>query len=259
MPRIVAMLTDFGLQDGYVAEMRGVVMSHDFEIRLVDITHEIAPQDVRGGAYVLSTVIKRFPQGTVYLCVVDPGVGTARRPIVVRHRLGTFVGPDNGLFTPILGEDVAEVVEIVPERLGAVDVSRTFHGRDLFAPAAARAAVGEPIHCLGNVVTDPIVLQGWDPVASGDGIKGRVLHIDRFGNAITNIPEQALEGRKGVLVKAGEHQLDDVAKTYGDVAQGQWLALFGSQRTLELSINGGNAAETLDIRPGDSVSVSWEG
>ncbi|RLC85831.1 MAG: hypothetical protein DRI79_10855, partial [Chloroflexi bacterium] len=185
---LVTLTTDFGTADGYVGTMKGVILSIAPDAQLVDISHEIAPQNVRQAAYVLYTAYPFFPPHTVHLVVVDPGVGSARRPIALRTPAGYFVGPDNGVFSYVMArEPVEALVELRDPRYRLPQVSHTFHGRDVFAPAAAHLAAGVPITALGPPVLDPVTFPPPCLEITPEGITGEVLHADRFGNVITSI------------------------------------------------------------------------
>jgi S-adenosyl-L-methionine hydrolase (adenosine-forming) len=256
MSKIVTLLTDFGTQDGYVAEMKGVMLKANCDLNIVDISHSIPAQDVAHGAYVLGCVQKQFPADTIHVGVVDPGVGTARRAIVISHASGTFVGPDNGLFTAALADgDVISIHEIGHD---AGTVSRTFHGRDVFAPAAAQLSLGVSPGELGPALSDPVKLSGWSTTVDPSGVTGSVLHIDRFGNAITNISAELLVGRTIAGVSAGECEIDRISDTYGDVRAGDAVGMIGSQDTLEIGVNGGSASDQLEIKRGMDVVVRWD-
>jgi len=200
---LVTLTTDFGTTDGYVGTMKGVIFNIVPSARLVDISHEIAPQDVRQAAYVLYTAYPFFPPHTVHIVVVDPGVGSARRPIALRTPAGYFVGPDNGVFSYVMAcEPVEALVELADPRYRLPQVSRTFHGRDVFAPAAAHLAAGVPIMALGPPVRDPVTLPPPRLEITSGGVTGEVLHADHFGNVITSI---------GLLVWSGGELLLDPA------------------------------------------------
>ena len=200
---LVTLTTDFGTADGYVGTMKGVILSIAPDAQLVDISHEIAPQNVRQAAYVLYTAYPFFPPHTVHLVVVDPGVGSARRPIALRTPAGYFVGPDNGVFSYVMArEPVEALVELRDPRYRLPQVSHTFHGRDVFAPAAAHLAAGVPITALGPPVLDPVTFPPPCLEITPEGITGEVLHADRFGNVITSIGKLMWVGDELVLEPA---------------------------------------------------------
>jgi S-adenosylmethionine hydrolase len=245
MSPVVTLLTDFGYQDSYVAEMKGALLRRVPGVLLVDISHAVAPGDVAGGQYVLARTWRQFPAGTIHLAVVDPGVGSARRALAVSHGEHFFVGPDNGLLTPVL--DDAVTVELpVP-----ADAAPTFHGRDLFAPAAAALAGGDPVTSLGREMHDPVRLPVSLPRADGEFTVGRVVHVDRFGTLITDIPRSAL-GSASVVVVGGEAPVP-LGLTFADVASGELVAFVGSGGTLEIAARDRSAAQAIGVGVGSEV------
>ncbi len=244
---IVTLLTDFGSLDTYVAEVKAVILRRAPNVRLVDITHEVPPGDVRRAQYLLARAWKQFPSGTVHLAVVDPGVGTGRRAIGARAYDHFFVAPDNGLLSPLL--DDAEVVALrVPE-----DASPTFHGRDVFAAAVAEVAVGQPLHTLGSTVTDPCELPMPRASRMNGQIVGEVVSVDRFGNLITNIPG---EWCVGGTVSVGDVAVGPVRRTFRDVPPGALLAYVGSSGTLEVGVRDASATAALGAQSGAAVTFS---
>jgi S-adenosylmethionine hydrolase len=245
MRPIVTLLTDFGTADGYVAQMKGVILTHAPEVALVDITHEIAPQDVTHARFVVERYWHRFPPGTVHLVVVDPGVGSPRAALAVTADHRCLLGPDNGVLTAPLRHETAHAVALeVPH--GA---SPTFHGRDVFAPAAAALAMGTPITQLGTPHANPLRL-AWPEPATGAGgqLQGEVLVIDRFGNAITNLPGDL--GGSRVTFDTCELPL---RRTYAEVAADEPLALVGSSGHVEIAVREGSAAQRFALRRGTRV------
>lgn len=276
---LITLTTDFGAADGYVGTMKGVILTIAPTARLVDISHHIAPQNVRQAAYVLYTAYPFFPPHTVHLVVVDPGVGSARRAIAVRTPAGAFVGPDNGVLSYVMAnenEPVEAIVELTNPRYQLPRVSHTFHGRDLFAPAAAHLAAGVPIAALGPPVHDPVTLPLPRLDVSHESISGAVLHADRFGNIVTSIGrlswnedalalDPAFRGAGGgertqfeasrATVVAGKEKLDSIHRTYAQVEPGAILALVGSDGYLEIAVREGSAADRLGLQPGDPITV----
>jgi S-adenosyl-L-methionine hydrolase (adenosine-forming) len=248
---LITLCTDFGTVDGYVAQMKGVIHSICFNARLIDMTHDIAPQDVRAGAYVIATAAPRFPQGTIHVGVVDPGVGGRRRGIILCALGHVFIGPDNGLFSPFL-DGVEEAYELI----APPGSSTTFHGRDLFAPAAARIAAGENPANLGTPLRDLARLDEWTKTISDERVEGRITHIDRFGNVITNLrPEDFEKTPKSLFVRDRDAPKDlPILETYCRVKEDAALWLVGSGGFYELAVRNANAAERFDIRRGDVVS-----
>ncbi len=259
---IITLTTDFGQGDAYVAAMKGAILGISRHATLVDVSHDVPAQDVAAGAYLLQCAHRYFPPGTIHVAVVDPGVGSRRRGIVVETGGGLFVGPDNGLFGPVYeSERVERVVEILNPDLMLPRVSSTFHGRDVFGPVAAHLCEGIPVREVGPPICDWVGLPLWELEAGCGGLCGRIVHVDRFGNGITNLHRSRIEtaaGEKALRIQVGERTLGGLSRTYADAPQGQPLVLYGSQDTVEVSINGGSAATELGIRRGDAVSVLWE-
>jgi S-adenosyl-L-methionine hydrolase (adenosine-forming) len=264
---LLTLTTDFGTQDAYVATMKGVIASVSREIRTIDITHSVGVQDVMAAAWLLLQAIPFFPPSSVHLVVVDPGVGTKRRAVACRIAGHTFVGPDNGMFSLLLGDDglgPAAPEEVVvldrPEWWRTPRPSHTFHGRDIFAPIAAHLACGHTLLEVGTPAPPAsLVRMQWvRPRADEQGIQGWVVHIDRFGNAITNIPGALVEAyRAGRSIRcyAGATVLSGLSQTYADVETGEPLVLVGSSGNVEVSVNGGDASTLLSIRKGSAVQV----
>jgi S-adenosyl-L-methionine hydrolase (adenosine-forming) len=258
---VIALLTDFGTRDHYAGTMKGVALSICPDATLVDITHDIAPHDVLGGALELAASYKYFPAGTVFLVVVDPGVGSTRRGIAADLGEFRFVAPDNGVLTAVLDEQPArKVVELTERRYARPTVSRTFEGRDRFAPAAAWLAKGIELAALGRPAGAIHRLDIPKPVVSGEAgrtVAGQVLRVDRFGNLVTNIDRRTFEKLAGALdIHVGPHHVSRVVTTYADLAAGEVGALFGSTEHLEISVNGASAAERLGVGRGTSVTVA---
>ena len=247
MSRVVTLTTDFGTADGYVGEMKGVLLSLAGDVQIVDITHDIPPQDIELARLTVARMWRRFPAGTIHLVVVDPGVGSARAALAVESDARFLVGPDNGVLSPALFEPTARVVALPISK----HASATFHGRDVFAPAAASLARGEGIDSLGTPAPDPIVRRTPAPVRRSDGaIDGEIIAIDRFGNAITNFAG----------IDSGSLALRELAipirHTYADVSIGTPVAVVGSSGLLEIAIRNDNAARVLGISRGDTVIVN---
>ncbi|MEO7997382.1 MAG: SAM-dependent chlorinase/fluorinase [Gemmatimonadaceae bacterium] len=241
---IITLLTDFGTADGYVAEMKGVLSTAAPGATIMDLSHDIPPQDVEAGRMALARYWRRFPAGTVHLAVVDPGVGTERAAIAVASGGQFLVGPDNGVLSPALFAMDAEAVALpIP-----ANAAETFHGRDVFAPAAALLANGSSIYTIGEPWPNPVRRRTPEAHRRADGgIVGEVLTIDRFGNALTN-----LVTRTGGVVLAANRQIE-IVRTYGDVDSGETLAVVGSSGFVELAVRNGHAANQLQLRRGSVV------
>ena len=254
---LVALLTDFGSRDHYVGAMKGVLATVCPEATTIDITHEIPPQDVRTAAYELAAAWPYFPDRTIFLAVVDPGVGTNRPAIAAQIGSRVYVGPDNGTVDLVLVDQPATgaVLLTSPKYTRAV-VSATFEGRDRFAPAAAWLARGTPMAELGPATTLQTRLSWVEPRTRGDEIVGEILHVDRFGNLVTNIDRRrwALSAG-GAQVSVGDRTGTPLVRTYGEAAEGSLVALFGATDRLEIAVVGGNAATTLGVGRGATVRV----
>jgi S-adenosylmethionine hydrolase len=248
-----------GLADGYVGAMKGVVLEVNPLATVIDIAHDIPPGDVVHGAFVLSTAIPFFPQGTVHIAVVDPDVGSAeRRPIAVEVAGQYLVGPDNGLFSLLFSGDCKAVV-LSSQAFRLPEVSATFHGRDIFAPAAGHLSLGAPIGELGQEIYDPVMLELLTVKDLGDQLHGSVIHIDRFGNMITNVKPSHLKSRGIDRVKIGELEVEGIKGSYCEVGCGEPLALWGSSSCLEVAVNRGKASERALVGRGARVVVALKG
>ncbi|MFB3925625.1 MAG: S-adenosyl-l-methionine hydroxide adenosyltransferase family protein [Syntrophales bacterium] len=255
--RLITLLTDFGMSDPYAGVMKGIIARIDSDLKVVDITHGIPPQNLYAANFCLLSAYAYFPRGTVHLAVVDPGVGTRRRAIAVELATGFLAGPDNGIFTGLLDrEHVLGAVELTnPGYWRGQRPSSTFHGRDIFAPVAAYLALGTPLNELGEKL-DPATLVRLDlpGYAENDaGISGCIQYIDHFGNLVTNIPGERVEGSEWSVEAAGTRIPG--LKTYGDVPSGTLLALVGSHGFVEISVNGGNACSKLQAGLRSEVRV----
>jgi len=255
---VIALLTDFGLTDHYVGAMKGVVAGICPEAALIDITHDIPAQDVRTAAFELDSSWRYFPPGTVILAVVDPGVGTERRAIGARIDGRFFVGPDNGLFELVVqAQPPAEAVELANSRYARGMVSRTFEGRDRFAPAAAWLARGTPLAEFGARIDLTPRLSWPTPTVSEAGVSGEVSHVDRFGNLITNIGRRLWPAVLDIGdVRIGDHSPARLVRTYAEAGEGELVALFGSTERLEVAVSGGSAAARLGVGSGAPVRVT---
>ncbi len=258
---IVTFTSDFGLSDWFVGVVHGIIHGICPDARVVDLTHDIPPGHVERAAFVLEAAARDFPPATVHLAVVDPGVGTARRPLAVGARGQWFVGPDNGLLEWGLGDAAAEPHAVTESRFFRNPVSRTFHARDVFAPVAAHLALGESVAAFGPRVADPVRLVRALPRRADGLLVGRVMFVDHFGNALTSLTEQDLgdafprqpEARLQILV-AG-HTIRGLARAYGDAKVGTLLGIIGSSGRLEIAQVGGDASARLGLSEGDEVAV----
>jgi S-adenosylmethionine hydrolase len=240
-------MTDFGSKDHYAGAMKGVILGINPNARIVDITHEIEKFNIFEAAFKLISYYTYFPRGTVHVVVVDPGVGGQRRPIAAEAGGYFFVGPDNGVFSPVIDSvDNPRVVEITNAGYMLGNVSGTFHGRDIFAPAAAHLSSGVDICKLGDLAAEPVSLDIPEPSVNGNEISGVVLYVDSFGNLITNIPAEIV--RPDSTVYVGRRRIDRISGSYGEAGKGELLAIIGSAGLLEISVNQGSAKELLGTK-----------
>jgi S-adenosylmethionine hydrolase len=258
MAPLIVLLSDFGHDDPYVGIMKGVILTVAPEVRLVDLCHRVCAGDVLQGALQLRSAVPFFPDGTTFLAVVDPGVGGDRRPIAVRTSRFHFVGPDNGLLSLALARETVEtVVHLTESRFHLPQVSQTFHGRDLFAPVAARLAQGMPVTDMGPAITDHKQLRLPEPDCHDGQITGVILGIDSFGNLSTNIPRSLIPTDQTVSVRIAGLTLPGLSTAYSDVQPGKLLALIGSQETVEIACRNGSAQDKLGVDRGQTVTLSW--
>lgn len=267
---VITLLSDFGLSDSYVGAMKGVISSICPEARVVDITHEAPPQDVLQGAFLLSTAWHFFPSGTVHVSVVDPGVGTERKPLLVRVNDHFFLAPDNGILSLVLPAENAATAPFQPYQAAVSPgveafaltnsaywlhpVSNTFHGRDIFAPVAANLLLGIAPVDMGERVEEMVRLAVPQPSWQDGFLTGYVLHLDRFGNVVTNIVMRDIaEVSDGIEIEVGKRKISRFSNTYGDT--NELTALIGGQGYLEVALPNGNAALELGVRVQDRVVV----
>lgn len=265
-PGCITLTTDFGLVDPYVAAMKGVILGIAPRCAIVDVSHEIPPQHVAGAGFMLESVLPYFPAGTVHVVVVDPGVGTERLPIAVETPSGFLVGPDNGCMTsPLVALSVldartgrlltgARAVRIDKRAMMGLVVSSTFHGRDIFAPVAARIASGAKLEAVGPALSRLTVLPSVEPVTAGDLIRGEIIHVDRFGNLISNIRGSAVSPDADVTIEG--HTLHGLTTTY---QERDLSALVGSTGYVEIAARNGSAAGLLGLGVGASVLIGSSG
>lgn len=255
---VIAFLTDFGTRDHYVGTMKGVALSICPDATLVDISHEVPPHDVVAAALELAAAYRYFPAGTIFLAVVDPGVGSTRRGIAADTGDYKFVAPDNGVLTAVLDQQPPKrAVELSERKYARPTVSRTFEGRDRFAPAAAWLAKGIDLTALGRSAGTIHRIDLPQARATDDGLAGEVVRVDRFGNLITNIDRRAFDklASHALEIRVGSFQVSQVVSTYADAAPGEICALFGSTDHLEIAANGASAAERLALGRGAPVQV----
>ncbi len=255
----MTLITDFGSRGEYSGAMKGAVLAVNPRCQVVDVTHEITPQNILQASWVVKNVYPYYPPGTVHAVVVDPGVGTSRRAVVLRHGGHLFVGPDNGVFTSVLSESQeSSANQIAETKFFRHPVSDTFHGRDVFAPVAGHLSAGLEPERLGPKIKDLVRLDWPAPKRGKGGLKGKVLWADSFGNLITNISREEYGpelDQQRVRIGGRGWRIERLNRTYGESRPGHPLALFGSGGLLEISVNGGNAREALGLKPGDSISI----
>jgi len=258
MHQVITLTTDFGVQDHYVGAMKAVLLSISEKARLVDISHQIPPQDIMAGAWVVRNSAMLFPPNTVHLVVVDPGVGTNRKPIAIKIKDQYLVGPDNGIFSLITDQYDYKGVELTNPEFWRADQSSTFHGRDIFAPVAAHLSNGVKMSELGQPIEKLETYRWAVPISDRDGVQGWVVHIDHFGNLISNIPESMIRDAVGggdLKIYVGNTIFDTVVNTFGDVPDGEPAAYIGSSGVLEIAINKGDAREMLGVEKGAQISI----
>lgn len=263
MRPVIALLSDFGLRDHYAGTMKGVILGICPDAALVDITHDIPPHDILAGALELAACWRHFPAGSIFLAVVDPGVGSSRRPIAAAAGGCHFIAPDNGLLAPVFdAAPPTAVVQLSNPHYAAPVVSRTFEGRDRFAPAAAWIARGVHLEELGPPVDGYERLAVPAPVMRADGVNGEVIRVDRFGNLVTNIGEplvtEIVERQPAATVCLGGREIGPLVSTYAAVPEGAACALLGSTGRLEIAVNCGSAADRFGVGRGAPVTVTTE-
>jgi S-adenosylmethionine hydrolase len=257
---IITLTTDFGLKDGFTGTLKGVIWSICPKAQIADISNEITPQKILQAALIFWRAYRFFPKGTVHLVVVDPGVGTDRRPIAIKTGGNSFVGPDNGLFTPIF-EDATrlnwkiEIYHLTNTKYFLPNISNTFHGRDIFAPVAAHLASGIPIIEFGHTITNPVRIALPKPHKTSTGWEAHVIAIDRFGNITTDLPVEFVKDRDCAIVKFDQYLVQGIVGAYGVASSGELLALADSEGRVELAVVSGNAGLLTGVKLGDIIEV----
>jgi S-adenosylmethionine hydrolase len=257
---IITLLTDFGLRDPYVASMKGVILSIKPQCTLVDITHQINSHDIKEGAFILGQACSNFPKGTIHLSVVDPGVGSVRKPILIVTKNYFFVGPDNGLFTIALRrERVKQAVVLTNQKFFLSEISSTFHGRDIFAPVAAYLALGVKPESFGPSIKSWHEISFPDPAMKQGNLVGEIVHVDAFGNLVSNIDRKSLlqfsKGRP-LVIKIGKRTIRGLTKGYWEGRKDEPMAFIGSGGFLEISVREGSAKKLLKAVRGDTIQIS---
>jgi S-adenosyl-L-methionine hydrolase (adenosine-forming) len=256
---IITLLTDFGSSDYFVGAMKGVILSINPQATIVDITHEIPPQDIETGAFNLLSCYRNFPDGTIHVAVVDPGVGSDRRAIVVECADQLFVGPDNGLFSWICErESDWSATQVTTRKFFRKPVSNTFHGRDIFAPVAAALSAGHSPHEFGGSLTDIVQLSSLEPTFNENTIEGRIIHIDRFGNCVTNFTRQTLESRGPAAswrLLLNDGRIDSLRDFFSEAKTDEAFAIVGSAGFIEICVRNDSAAKLLNVQRGQRVEL----
>jgi S-adenosylmethionine hydrolase len=256
---IITLTTDFGWRDSYVAQMKGAILNLCPKARIVDITHQIEKFNITMGAHVLASAAPHFPSGTIHVAVIDPGVGTKRKAIIIQTENAFFIGPDNGLLSMAAGQKIMHIYTIKDRKLMLSEISSTFHGRDIFCAAAGHLANGVSPSDLGTE-NNEIVKLGFDKVEKKlDCLTGQVIHIDNFGNIITNLSKNVVKSMvtgKNINLQMKNAKLKlRLCQAYEEVEAQKTLAIIGSQKFLEISINHGDAARIYRVKVGDRITV----
>lgn len=261
---ILTLTTDFGLKDGNVGVMKGVIWSICPAAEIADLSHLITPQNIREAALILARSATFYPKGTVHVVVVDPGVGTSRRPMAARIGDWFYVGPDNGTITLLMQRAekegwASEFYELDNPKYWLPEVSHVFHGRDIFAPSAAHLASGVPLATLGSRISDPVLLELPQPQRGERGWRGEIIHVDHFGNLASNIRVEHLGAdlyqKQGFIIRLGSAEIKGLVDTFGERPEGELIALLGSTGNLVISVVNGSAAARLNARVGDRIQV----
>lgn len=253
---IITLLTDFGSRDGFVGTMKGVILSICPEAKIVDISHEIEPQNIAAAAFVLSNSVDYFPEGTIHVVVIDPGVGSERRILCVCAGKHFFLAPDNGVLKYIYNkEDSIKAIHVSNRKYFLLEISQTFHGRDIFAPVAAHLANGLDFKQLGKQVNDFAKGQLPQLLETGNGLIGEIVYIDRFGNLVSNIPSEKI--LPDTIISVGEYTIRGLADSYSQGQDREPIGLIGSSGYLEIAMNLGSAKEYLKCSEGEKIEISF--
>jgi S-adenosylmethionine hydrolase len=257
--KLITLTTDFGYKDPFVGIIKGVIFGINPNARMIDLSHGIPPQDLMCGALVLSSSVPYFPQGTIHMAVVDPGVGGARKPILIETQGQVLIGPDNGLLEPSARAGGAwRGFCLTNPRFHLTPVSQTFHGRDIFAPAAAHLSLGVPPETFGPPLTAICSLDLPRPEWKGKVLAGNVIYVDAFSNLITNIPFGELQGRKKVTLRIKSREIHGLVQSYEDVPPGNYLAIIGSWGVVEIAQREGRAGDSLKAGQGERVEMELQ-
>ncbi len=256
---IITLTTDFGTKDGYVGAVKGVIKRINPEVEVVDITHQIEPFDVLGAAFALSNFYRYFPKKTIHMVVVDPGVGSSRQPLLIKSEDFLFVGPDNGVFSFVfVNERITDIIIPSNKKYFLAELSGTFHARDIFAPVAAYLSWGVDIKEFGFSAKECFKLIIPEPKSSKKGLAGEIVHIDGFGNLVTNIGAEFLQKKKVAKIVVGKKQIKQMARSYFDIPEKEMGALVGSSGFLEIAANQESAQKILKSNIGTGVRITFE-
>ena len=256
---VITLMTDFGTNDHFIGVMKGVILNINPQVQIVDITHTIPPQDVHGAAFIVNSTYRYFPAGAIHVVVVDPGVGSRRRAIVCQTDTAYFVCPDNGVLSYILSDNPTHrVVALDNASYRLSEVSNTFHGRDIFAPAAAHLSRGISLSQFGDAVNNVVRLPIQIPQVTKTAIVGSVIWVDRFGNLITNLTFDMIKSfgmSNGFVIRAGKSEIYQLNSAYAESEKGRCLAIIGSSGHLEISVNQGSADQVLGLKRNDVIEI----
>jgi S-adenosylmethionine hydrolase len=263
--RIISLTTDFGIQDGYVGVMKAVIYRIAPEVKIIDLSHMVRPQNILQGGMTAIGHIGYFPEDSIHVLVVDPGVGTSRRPIAAKIGDQYYVAPDNGLLTPMIEQAQQrswpmEFVELNDSKYWLDYISHTFHARDIFAPVAAHLAVGVTLHDLGAPINDPVLLPLPRPKITQDHVQGEVIYVDHYGNLVTNIRQadlSTLDQTESIEVTIADHSIHGITRTFGEGEHGSLIALLDENRSLGISVVNGSAAQLLNASVGEEIEVRF--
>ncbi len=261
---VITLITDFGLQDGYVGVVKGVITKINPSVKIIDISNNIESQDIFQAAYVLYSSYAYFPKGTIHVVVVDPGVGSNRKVLCLKTKDYLFIAPDNGVLSFIAArEESPSIREVTNKKLFLPEISDTFHGRDIFAPTAAHLSKGFSYKDLGKRVSKIKEIDLPKPIRSPGGmLRGEIIYVDGFGNLITNINRDMIdrlrEKTENLAIAVGRRKLNKISNSYADVGVGDVVAIFGSAGYLEISVNHGSARDVLNLKKGDKLGLGYE-
>jgi len=256
---IITLTTDFGTRDGYAGAVKGVIKSINPDAEVTDISHEIESFDVLGAAFALNNSYRYFPRGTTHLAVVDPGVGGERQPLLIRSEDFCFVGPDNGIFSFVFqNEMITDMVVLSNKKYFLAEPSTTFHARDIFAPVAAYLSRGVGVNEFGRAAKKCFKLVIQEPRLSKGKLRGEIIHVDGFGNLVTNVAAGSLGGKKIAAITVGRRRIKRLARSYSEIKEGEVGALMGSSDLLEITLNQGSAREALRSKVGSAVTITFK-